>query len=87
MTILLDTHRFIWFVEGNATLKNSYRVLIEDQNNQIYLSIASVWEMAIKAGLGKLTLAQPLEQLLPEQLIKNRIEILPKKHKQPLPIV
>ena len=57
MKILLDTHNFIWFIEGNSALKSNYRTLIEDTGNQLFLSIASVWEMAIKAGLGKLTLS------------------------------
>jgi PIN domain nuclease of toxin-antitoxin system len=74
--ILLDTHSFIWFIEGNASLKNEYRVLVENPDNEVFLSIASVWEMAIKDGLGKLELSQPLETLLPSQLSHNNISLL-----------
>jgi PIN domain nuclease of toxin-antitoxin system len=56
MKILLDTHTFIWFTEGAPELSAKARSLIEDINNDSYVSIASLWEMSIKVGLGKLTL-------------------------------
>jgi PIN domain nuclease of toxin-antitoxin system len=77
MRLLLDTHTFLWFIAGSAELSAIARALIEDPTNESFLSIASAWEMAIKASLGRLTLAQPLEQLLPAQLAANGISILP----------
>jgi PIN domain nuclease of toxin-antitoxin system len=74
--ILLDTHSFIWFIEGNTSLKNESRALIENPDNEVFLSIASIWEMAIKASLSKLELSQPPEVLLPSQLSLNNIKIL-----------
>lgn len=44
MRLLLDTHTFLWFIEGNLNLSNAARNLIEDQGNQRLLSIASLWE-------------------------------------------
>jgi PIN domain nuclease of toxin-antitoxin system len=70
MRLLLDTHTFLWFVTNAPQL-------IQDPNNDVLLSVASVWEMAIKVGLGKLTLAQPLEVLVPDQLRRNAIDLLP----------
>ena len=54
MNLLLDTHSFIWFIEGNPRLSETARTLIADGGNEIFLSVASLWEMAIKCGLGKL---------------------------------
>ena len=54
MKILLDTHTFLWFIAGDAQLSSKSRELIEDVGNQRFLSIASLWEIAIKTNLGKL---------------------------------
>jgi PIN domain nuclease of toxin-antitoxin system len=54
MRLLLDTHAFLWFIEGNLNLSDSTRQLIEDENNQRFLSIASRWEISIKVSIGKL---------------------------------
>jgi PIN domain nuclease of toxin-antitoxin system len=77
MRLLLDTHTFLWFIGGDLQLSPTCRALIEDVNNERLLSIASVWEMAIKVGLGKLPLAQPLEVLVPEQIRRNAMDLLP----------
>lgn len=77
MQLLLDTHIFLWFIAGNPLLSAYARSLIEDLNNDRFLSMASVWEMAIKVSTGKITLAQPLEQLIPYQVQRNKITLLP----------
>ncbi|MGB9754353.1 type II toxin-antitoxin system VapC family toxin [Roseiflexus castenholzii] len=76
MKLLLDTHAFLWFVGGDERLSPSARALIEDMSNDAYLSIASLWEMAIKISLGRLQLAQPFETFIPHQLSLNRIRLL-----------
>ncbi|MDP3838510.1 MAG: hypothetical protein Q8Q54_06275 [Methylococcales bacterium] len=48
MQLLLDTHTFIWFIEGNSKLSNKAKALIEASDNQRFLSVASLWEMTIK---------------------------------------
>jgi len=53
---LLDTHSFLWFISGHSNLSLTARTLIEKADNQPLLSTASLWEMAIKTSLGKLTL-------------------------------
>ena len=45
MKLLLDTHSFIWFVEGNPALSPHARTLIEEPTNEVFLSMASVWEI------------------------------------------
>jgi PIN domain nuclease of toxin-antitoxin system len=53
MRLLLDTHVFLWAVAGSARLKPATRRLIESAE-QVYVSAASIWEVAIKARLGKI---------------------------------
>lgn len=60
MQVLLDTHTFLWFAEGDeAHLSPTARSWIEDGSNVKLVSIASVWEMAIKVQLGKLSVSDP----------------------------
>ena len=60
MTLLLDTHTVLWFVEDAPALSVRAKAAIEDLDNTPAYSIASVWEMAIKVGLGKLAVSRPL---------------------------
>ncbi|MCC6298186.1 MAG: type II toxin-antitoxin system VapC family toxin [Anaerolineales bacterium] len=76
MNLLLDPHAFLWFIAGNASLSETARSAIEDVNNNRYLSVASLWEIAIKISIGKFVLDEPFEILIPEELAKNRIELL-----------
>jgi PIN domain nuclease of toxin-antitoxin system len=76
VNLLLDTHSFIWFVEDNPSLSSHARRLIEEPTNDVFLSIASVWEMAIKVSLGKLDLSQPFDLFIPNQLLLNDITLL-----------
>jgi PIN domain nuclease of toxin-antitoxin system len=63
-------------VSGNAKLSQPARALIEDSTTQPFLSVASLWEMAIKISLGKLTVGQPFETFVMEQLTRNGIGLL-----------
>ena len=76
MKYLLDTHTLLWFLKGDNKLSDKARRLIDSPRNEKFLSIASLWEIAIKVNLGKLVLDKPFEKLFPEQLHFNRIEIL-----------
>ena len=76
MKLLLDTHTFIWFIMGNPALSNQARALIEDVANEKFLSVASLWEIAIKLSIGKLSLSEPFHRLIPEQLSLNGFELL-----------
>jgi PIN domain nuclease of toxin-antitoxin system len=77
MRLLLDTHAFLWFVWGAPELSSKARSLIEDRGNQSFVSIASLWEIAIKVGIGKLVLARPLDSFLIERLDGNGFDTLP----------
>lgn len=76
MNILLDTHAFLWFVDDDPRLSDPARVLIESDDVQPFMSMASLWEMAIKISLGKLQLKEPYEKFIPQQLAANGIGIL-----------
>ena len=76
MNLLLDTHTFLWFIAGDSNLSPAARSAIEDLNNDRYLSMASLWEIAVKVSIDRLTLSEPFETLIPEQLAENSIELL-----------
>ena len=76
MNYLLDTHSLMWFLSGDVQLSARARQLMEDEDNELFLSVASLWEMAIKFSLGKLTLEQSFEQMFPQQLDRNSISVL-----------
>lgn len=78
MKYLLDTHTLIWFLEGNDALSKEAKGIIEEAESRKYVSIASIWEIAIKVSLEKLKLAKPLETFLFE-LSQTDIAILPIK--------
>ena len=76
MKLLLDTHAFLWFIAGNSSLSNDARVAIEDLNNEKFVSMASVWEIAIKVSIRKLSLSAPFETLIPQEISKNGFDFL-----------
>jgi len=76
MDLLIDTHILIWYIEGNSSLSQSMLDLIEAPDNDLCMSIASLWEMAIKIGKGKLNLGIEFHDL--ENLLNQlEIKILP----------
>ena len=81
MKLLLDTHTFLWFIEGNSKLSATARLSIDDLANDKFVSVVSLWEIAIKYGLGRLTLTDKFEVLFPNQLIINGFEQLPIENK------
>ncbi len=77
MKLLLDTHTFLWFIAGDNQLDQYARQLIENPQNQRYLSVASVWEITIKSSLGRLQVPMPPSQLIQDHVWTNAIELLP----------
>lgn len=76
MRLLLDTCAFLWWCADAEELSPAARAAIADAGNECFLSLASCWEMAIKASLGKLALAQSIERFVPEQLAANDFQLL-----------
>src|SRR5258706_16359098 len=76
MKLLLDTHTFLWFIEDNPKLSAEAKRLLESEAD-LLLSVAGIWEMAIKISIGKLSLPSPFDEFVSEQLFKNTIELFP----------
>lgn len=76
MRLLLDTHTFIWYVTNNNKLSSTAKLLINDGNNEVVLSKASIWEMAIKHSIGKLSFDTRFDIFIERQLSLNNIELL-----------
>ncbi|KGA94355.1 type II toxin-antitoxin system VapC family toxin [Leptospirillum ferriphilum] len=76
MKVLLDTHTFLWWIAEDPLLSTGVRELLSDPQTEGFISLASVWEMAIKVSLGKLRVSAPLEKFVPEQLSLNNFQIL-----------
>lgn len=77
MRLLLDTHALLWFLAGDEKLGGAARALVEDEENEVLVSAASLWEIAIKVSLGKLRMSGPFEEAFPSQLDSNEIRVLP----------
>lgn len=75
MKLLLDTHTFLWFINDSPELSSSAADLLESDVD-LLLSTASLWEIAIKVSLNKMTLPASYEQFIPQQITLNNIEIL-----------
>ncbi len=76
MKLLLDTHAFLWLVTGDRRLSQTARRALGAPKAQPLLSLASVWELAIKSSLGRLTLPEPLDTYLAKKLATN-LQLLP----------
>ncbi|HLK59074.1 MAG TPA: type II toxin-antitoxin system VapC family toxin [Chthonomonadaceae bacterium] len=76
MRLLLDTHIFLWYISGDEQLPLSLRDLIRAPENDVFLSVVSVWEASVKYRLGKLPLPEPPETYLPRQRERHLIESL-----------
>ena len=76
MRYIIDTQAFIWYATGDKQLSKTALEIIESDAIR-YISIASIWEMAIKTSIGKLNFQAPFEDLILNQLAINNYEILP----------
>jgi PIN domain nuclease of toxin-antitoxin system len=76
MRLLLDTHIFIWYILDIQRLTAKVRALIDDEDNEIILSTASAWEMAIKQSTGKLSFGMPFEMFITQQISLNKFNLL-----------
>jgi PIN domain nuclease of toxin-antitoxin system len=75
--VLLDTHTLIWAVDDPARLTPAAVVALQDPANQLLVSAATVWEVAIKVGVGKLTLSGPYRQWMTKALADLGAAVLP----------
>ena len=76
MRVLLDTHAFLWFILDDPQLRSSAKMLIEDPANDVEVSPASYWEIALEIGKGKYALPEPYETFIERQIETNDFRIL-----------
>ena len=76
MKLLLDTHAFLWFVTGDRRLSRRARRAVEAGDSELLISTASVWEVAIKTSLGRLTLPKSVHDYFDDKVATGFI-ILP----------
>jgi PIN domain nuclease of toxin-antitoxin system len=77
MRLLLDTHALIWAVHQPDRLGSRARSALEDAANELLISAATIWEIAIKTGLGKLTLSVPYREWMDRAIADLGSTILP----------
>ena len=77
MRLLLDTHAFLWWVDDSRRLSRKARAAIANRDSACYLSLASVWEMAIKVSVDRLKLPSAVDRFVSEQMAANAFEPLP----------
>jgi PIN domain nuclease of toxin-antitoxin system len=76
VTLLLDTHTLLWFLRDDPLLSATAKAAIEAPANRKLVSVASCWEISIKAGLGKLKLGEPAAVLLAREIPRNNFDLL-----------
>ena len=76
LSYLLDTHIFLWYINGDIRLNDKYRKIIENTRNDIYVSVISFWEIIIKSKLGKIEIPSPIFSYLNEKRKLHQIDII-----------
>ena len=77
MRLIIDTQVLIWWTNDVSNISPRVQNIIFDLDNEIWLSLASIWEMQIKISLGKLELPRSLPDIIATQMEENQIKILP----------
>jgi PIN domain nuclease of toxin-antitoxin system len=80
LRILLDTQVWLWLIESPGRMRASVRRELADRSNELYLSAASCWEIAIKYRLGRLPLPAPPEEFVPPRVVRDEVLPLPVEH-------
>ena len=77
MKVLFDTQAFLWAVSDDPQLSSTARAIFVDPKNEVIVSVASVWEMIVKAVAGKLPIPRPANSYIRAQLTKTSVAVLP----------
>lgn len=76
MRYLVDTHTFLWFIMDDPNLSKNAKIEVEHAQNELYLSVASLWEMAIKISLSKLQIPSPFADFVETHITANDFQLL-----------
>ena len=77
MRLLLDSHVFLWAIQSPEELSETALAALQDTSNDLYVSLATLWELQIKSDLGKLILSKLLPQMISEEVEAGRMSVLP----------
>ena len=77
MRLLLDSHTLVWAVDSPTKLGSRAKAMLEDASNELLVSAATIWEVAIKVGLGKLALSMPYRQWMWQAIRDTGASVLP----------
>lgn len=77
MRLLLDTHTFLWHADGSPRMSATATALLVDPTNELFLSIVTAWEVAIKVGLKKLALSAPYPDFMAKAVTGYGLAVLP----------
>ena len=84
MDILLDTKVWLWMNQSPEKLSTHAKEIIQNSENNLYLSAASAWELSVKTSLGIIPLHMSPEKYVTERMADNDIKALPISHKHTL---
>lgn len=79
MKYLIDTHILLWWRYEISKLSQQIRDILESDESEVYISYATIWELEIKASIGKLQIigSDTIEQIIQEEVKENDFELLP----------
>jgi len=77
MKALIDTSSFLWFIGGSEKLSKNARDFMENFDNELFMSVVSLWEIGIKISINKLELAEPFDIFIPQKIKENELTVLP----------
>lgn len=77
MKLLLDTQVFLWMVNGSSHVPASVRDAVREPLNEVWLSVASVWELAIKQQIGRIQLPAPAAEFAAAERLRHAVSSLP----------
>lgn len=77
MKLLADTSAFLWFISGDERLPHTVRAALQDAENEVWLSVVSVWEIAVKQKMGRLNLPAPDSSYVARARERHGVEPLP----------
>ncbi|MEO5332915.1 MAG: type II toxin-antitoxin system VapC family toxin [Magnetococcus sp. YQC-5] len=76
MKVVMDTHAFLWWIDQSSRLSDKAHAVLADQDNDVLLSMASVWELAIKMSIGKIDFNCPFDIFITHELKSNNFNLL-----------
>lgn len=76
MKALIDTSSFLWFIGGSEKLSKNARDFMENFDNELFMSVVSLWEIGIKISINKLELAEPFDTFIPQKIKENELTVL-----------